>query len=220
MSKKSRNIIVAIVCVVILLSAFYVSSKSSLVRQLQGPIEGTENVFTLNDRLFVVSKGNHIYIWQWDDLSAWPVVAKPQTTAITPVAEDKIVYYSSSGLNKLILTDLKADKELGSLSLGYGAECKKIKTSSNGKFGIASMVFIQGMQKDWFKLALFDYDFKKLSSVFQKNTVAEDFLLYDFTITNDGNFLAGSGQKISDTFQSKAEYIEHCNKPKRQNSCC
>jgi WD40 repeat protein len=57
------------------------------------------------------------------------------------------------------------------------------------------MFFKEGMQKDWFKLAVFDSELKAVSFVFQKDTNAEDFLLYDFTITNDGNFLAGAGKK-------------------------
>jgi WD40 repeat protein len=195
MNKKSRNfIITAAIIIILVLSIIYTNSKNALVRQLQGPIEGTDGVVTVDDKVSVISKNNHIYTWQWKDLSIWPVVAKPSASVITPFTNDKIVYYSDS-LNKLILTDLKAAKELGSLPLGYGAKCKKIKTSSNGKFGLASIILEQGLQKDRFKLGLFDYDFKELSYVFQKDTAAEDFLLYDFTVTNDGNFIAGSGEK-------------------------
>jgi WD40 repeat protein len=79
--------------------------------------------------------------------------------------------------------------------LPYGAECKTIKTSSNGKFGAVSVSFKEGMQKGWFKLAVFDPNLKALSFVFQKDTDAKDFILYDFSITNDGNFLAGAGKK-------------------------
>jgi WD40 repeat protein len=195
MSKKNRNIVVAIVCVVILLSAFYASSKSFLVRQLQGPIEGTDSVVTIDDRLSVVSKDNHIYTWQWKELAAWPIVAKPQAAAISPIAGDKIVYDVSAGVGKLIVTDLKADKELATLSLPYGAECKKIKTSSNGKFGVVSMLFNEGIQKGWFKLAVFDSELKNLSFVFQKDTSAEKFLINDFDVTDDNSFIAGAGEK-------------------------
>jgi WD40 repeat protein len=194
MRKKKRNIIIATIVIILVFIMVYSNSKNTLVRQLQGPIEGTDRVATVDDRLSVVAKNNYIYTWQWNDLSIWPVVAKPQAIAIVPFTDDKIVYYSDS-LNKLILTDLKAGKELGSLSLGYGVKCKKIKTSSNGKFGLVSMIFMQGTQKDWFKLAVFNSDFKELSFIFQKNTAAEDFLLYDFTITDECDFVAGSGGK-------------------------
>ncbi|OHB59884.1 MAG: hypothetical protein A2173_12040 [Planctomycetes bacterium RBG_13_44_8b] len=195
MIKKNRNIIITVIVVLILILLIVLSNlRSDLSRRLQGPIEGTGGVVTIDDRLSVISKNNHIYTWQWNDLSVWPIVAKPSASAIMPFTNDKIVYYSDS-LNKLVLTDLKAAKELGSLSAGYGAKCKKIKISSNGRFGLVSTAFTRGTQKDWFKLALFDYDFKDLTSVFQKNTVVEDFLLYNFTVTNDGNFIAGAGQK-------------------------
>lgn len=195
MSKKNRNIIIAVIVVIIpVFLMFYANSKSELVRQLQGPIEGTDQMLSIDGRLSAVSKENHIYTWQWNDLSIWPVVAKPASNAVTTIADDRMIY-ATAGIGKLVITDLKADKELSSLSLPYGAECKKIKTSSNGKFGVVSMFFKEGPEKDWLKLAVFDSDLKDLPFVFQKDTKAEKFLLYDFTITNDGNLLAGAGEK-------------------------
>jgi WD40 repeat protein len=194
MSKKNRNIVVAVVCMVILLSAFYASSKSALVRQLNGPIEGTDSVLTIGDKLFVISKNNHIFTWQWKDLSVWPVVAKPQAMVIAPITGDEIVYNSSAGSEKLIITNLKADKELAALSLPFGVECKKIKTSSNGKFGAVSMLSKEG-NNSRIKLAIFNSNSKDLSSVFQKDTKTEDFSLNDFAISNEGDLMAGAGRK-------------------------
>jgi len=196
MSKKNRNIVVAVIILAGLLSIMIFSnSQSALVRQLNGPIEGTENVLTIGDKLFVISKDNQIFTWQWSDLSVWPTVAKPQATMIMPIADDKIIYNPSTGSGKLIMTNLKADKEISSLPMPYGAECKTIKASQNGKFGIVSMLFKEGVQKGWFKTAVFDADLEKLSFVFQKDTNAEKFAFYDFAITNDGNLLAGAGEK-------------------------
>jgi WD40 repeat protein len=196
MSKKNRNIIIiAIVCVIILLSAFYAKSKSDFVRQLQGPVGGTESVLTVDGRLSVISKEKHIYTWQWNDLAVWPVVAKPQAIVAVPLADDKIIFNPSTNLERLIVTNLKADKELASLSLPYGAECKKIKTSPNGKFGIISMLLKDGAEKGWFKLAEFDSKLKNLTFVFQKDTSAEKFLINDFDITDDNSIFAGSGEK-------------------------
>jgi WD40 repeat protein len=196
MSKKNRNIVVAVIILAGLLSIMIFSnSKSDFVRQLQGPIEGTDSVITVDGRLSIVSKENHIYTWQWKELTLWPVVAKPQSQALAPIAGDKVIYDASAGIGKLIITNLKADKELASLSLPYGAECKKIKTSSNGKFGVVSMLLKDGAQKDWLKLAIFNSDLKDLLFIFQKDTKAEDFSLYDFVITDDGKLLAGAGKK-------------------------
>lgn len=83
--------------------------------------------------------------------------------------------------------------------------CKTIKTSQNGKFGIVSVNFKEGTQKGLLKLGVFDANSKELSFVFQKDTNAENFAFYDFTITNKGNLLAGAGEKgnawvfVSDT---------------------
>jgi WD40 repeat protein len=173
----------------------YSSYKSPFVRQLQGPTEGTNSIFTVGDKLAAVSKNNHIYTWQWRDLSIWPVVARPEAVVAVPFAEDKIVYIPLNAPPGLILTDLKGENKLANLALSYSAECKKIKTSSSGKFGMISMFFKEGAEKNWLKLALFDSDLKDLPFVFQKDTKAENFLLYDFTITNDGNLLAGAGEK-------------------------
>jgi WD40 repeat protein len=173
----------------------YSNFKSNLLRQLQGPIEGTDSVMTVDNRLSVVSKNNHVYTWQWNDLSIWPVVARLQAQAVMPIASEKIVYIPSADYSGLIMTDLKGQKEIARLQQSYGVECKKIKTSQNDKFGVVSMFFKEGMQKGWFKLAVFDSELKGLSFPFQKDTDAEDFLLYDFTITNDGKFLAGAGEE-------------------------
>jgi WD40 repeat protein len=196
MDTKQRNTIVAIITIVLILTVmFFAQRQSHLVRQLQGPIEGTDSVVTVDNRLSVVSKNNHVYTWQWNDLSIWPVVARLQAQAVMPIASEKIVYIPSADFSGLIMTDLKGQKEIARLQQSYGVECKKIKTSQNDKFGVVSMFFKEGMQKGWFKLAVFDSELKGLSFVFQKDTDAEDFLLCDFTITNDGNLLAGAGEK-------------------------
>jgi len=193
---KNKKILFFVSLVVVFFIVFFVSSlRSDLIRQLQGPIEGTDSVITVDDKLFVVSKRNHIYTWRWGDLSIWPVVAKPITQAVAPIAGDKIIYNSSDDGRKLIITSLKADKELASLFLPYDSECKKIKTSQNGRYGAVSVLFKEGVQKDWFKIGRFDSDLKDISFVFQKNTDTENFLVCDFDITNDGNLLAGAGEK-------------------------
>jgi len=196
MSKKNRNIVVAVIILAGLLSIMIFSnSQSALVRQLNGPIEGTENVLTIGDKLFVISKDNQIFTWQWSDLSVWPTVAKPQATMIMPIADDKIIYNPSTGSGKLIMTNLKADKEISSLPMPYGAECKTIKASQNGKFGIVSINFKEGTQKGLLKLGVFNESSKEPSFVFQKDTNAEKFAFYDFAITNNGNLLGGAGEK-------------------------
>jgi WD40 repeat protein len=196
MSKKHKNIVVVVAILVGIMSIMIFSSfRSSLVRQLQGPIEGTESIVAVNNKLSVISKDKHIYTWQWKDLAVWPVVAKPQAVIIAPIANDKIIYNSSVGSGKLIITNLKADKELATLSLPFGVECKKIKTSSSGKFGIISMLSNEGVEKDRLKLAVFDSEFKNLSCVFQKDASTEKFLINDFDITDDNSIFAGAGEK-------------------------
>ncbi|MBN1787193.1 MAG: hypothetical protein JW806_02225 [Sedimentisphaerales bacterium] len=196
MNKKSRNIIIAAVAIgVFVFFMILINMKSELARQLQGPIEGTEKVFTINDKLFVVSKRKHVFTWQWSDLSIWPTVAKLTATTIVPFTNDRIVYYSASGPNRLLLTDLKATKELGGLPLPYGSKCEKVIVSSDGRFGLASMLVNKGMQENVFKLAVFDHDFKELFYVFQKDTASEDFLLYDFAVTGSDGLVAGAGEK-------------------------
>jgi WD40 repeat protein len=195
MSKKYRNVVIAVIVLACILSIIIFSnSKSNLVRWLQGPIEGTDSILTVDNKLSVISKNNHIYTWQWNDLSIWPIVAKPQASLIMPIIGDKVLY-TAAGIGKLVLTDLKAEKELKSISLPYGAECKKIKTSFNGKFGIISMILGEGAEKNWLKLALFDSDLKDLSFVFQKDTKSENLLLHDFAVSNEGDLIAGAGQK-------------------------
>jgi len=195
MSKKNRNIIVFIIAAVIVFFMVFANSKSALVRQLQGPIEGTDSVLTVDNKLSVISKNNYVYTWQWKDLSVWPVVAKPKSQIVIPFTGDRIVYVPLAMPAGLILADLKAEKKLADLSILYGSECKKAKISQNSRYGAVSVLFKEGEQKDWLKLGLFDSDFKNISYVFKKNTRAEDFLLYDFAIANDGNFIAGVGEK-------------------------
>lgn len=196
MSKKNRNtIIVAVVIIILVLLMFYANSNSDLVRRINGPTEGTDSVLTIGDKLQVISKENKVFTWQWNDLKIWPTVAKTQAIVITPYANDKIIYNPSNNSVKLILTNLKADKEISSISLPYSAECKAIKTSQNGKFGILSVDFKEGTQKGLLKLGVFNENSKEPSFVFQKDTNTENFAIYDFTITNNGQMLAGAGEK-------------------------
>ncbi|MCE5340996.1 MAG: WD40 repeat domain-containing protein [Planctomycetaceae bacterium] len=188
MTNKKRNIlIVSIVICVLLFFVYFSNSKSNLIRQLQGPIEGTDNIFAIGNNLSIVSKNNHIYTWQWDNFKKWPVVAKPHAEFVVPLNDNKIVYAAKS---ELVLTDLKAEKELASLSLPYGTECKKIAISSNGKFGLLSL-----SEKDKLKLALFNSEFKELPIVFEKNTTEEKFTLFDYAIDNEGSLIVGAGKK-------------------------
>ncbi|MGB8227276.1 MAG: hypothetical protein WCE45_10505, partial [Sedimentisphaerales bacterium] len=196
MNRKNQNIIIVVIVIIILvLLTLYAHSKSALVRQLQGPIEGTDSVLTVDNKLSAISKNNYVYTWQWKDLSVWPVVAKPQAQIVIPFTGDRIVYVPLAMPAGLILADLKAEKKMADLSILYGSECKKAKISQNSRYGAVLVLFKEGEQKDWLKLGLFDSDFKNISYVFKKNTQAEDFLLYDFAIANDGNFIAGVGEK-------------------------
>lgn len=184
MNKRYRSIAILLVVIVIVLFMFLINSKNNLVRQLQGPVEGTDSISTIDNKLSIISKDNHIYTWQWNDLKRWPVVAKPQTKFISPLNDNKIVYTNSSA--KLILTDLKAEKELGNLSLSYGSEIKKIASSYNGKFGIISI-----SENEKIKLGLFNSNFKDLSIVFEIN---KDDNLSDFAVNDEGNMIAGAGK--------------------------
>ena len=196
MSGKKRNVIIAgTIITVIILIMLYANSKSSFERQLQGPIEGTDSVLSVGERLTVVSKNNYIYTWQWSDLSAWSVVAKLQAQIAIPTAKEKIVYIPSISPNQLILTNIQGDKELSGLSLPYGAECNKIKTSSSGEFGVVSMLSKEGIHNSRLKLAIFNSNFKDLTFVFEKDMKTENFSLSDFAISDDGNLLAGVGRK-------------------------
>ncbi|HBG28774.1 MAG: hypothetical protein A2Y10_07070 [Planctomycetes bacterium GWF2_41_51] len=189
MGKNKKVGIAVIIVIIFIILIFNANSKSNLIRQMQGPIEGTESVLTSGNNLIVISKNNHTFTWQWDNLRKWPMVAKPNAAFITPVFDNKIVYnLSNSG--KLILTDLKAEKEISSLSLPYGSEPKRVKTSSNHNFGIVSFI-----ENDVLKLALFDSALKDLSIVFQKDTNEEKFTLNDFDITDGADLIAGTGKK-------------------------
>ncbi len=187
MAKKKRNILIAFVIVFFLVFlVFFANSKSNLVRQLQGPMEGCDSILTMGNNLSVVSKNNHIYTWEWNNLSKWPIVAKPQTSAIIPVTGDKIVFAREN----LILTDLKAEKELASLALPYSCEVKKIAASPAGKTGLVLL-----SQKDSYKLASFDSDFKNLSVAFEKNTTEEKCTIFDVAVNDEGNIICGVGKK-------------------------
>ncbi|MGA2915490.1 MAG: WD40 repeat domain-containing protein [Sedimentisphaerales bacterium] len=196
MNKMSRNIIVTVIIIIVLvLVMVYSNSKNLLVRQLQGPTEGADSILTVDDRLSAVSKNNHIFTWQWNDLSIWPVVAKPDAQLVILVADDKIIYIPSVGYRGLVLSNLKELKQSANLDVPYGAECEKIKSSADGKFGAASILFKEGTQKNWLKLAIFDSNLKNMSFVFQRDTSAENFQISDFDVSNDGSLLAGAGKK-------------------------
>jgi WD40 repeat protein len=188
MTKKNRNISVGFgVILAFLFLTFFANFKSGLYRKLLGPIEGTDGILTFGSNLSVVSKNNNIYTWQWDNLKKWPTVAKPKAEVIIPINNDRLVYAANS---KLILTDLKAEKELASLTLPYDTDPKKLVISSNGQFGLISLA-----QKDKIKIALFNSEFKDLPVVFEKSTGEEKITLFDYAVNNEGTLIAGAGKK-------------------------
>jgi WD40 repeat protein len=185
---KRRKIVITILVIVCLAVVFLVlKSRTNLVRQLQGPIEGSESVLTSGNNLSVVSKNNQVFTWQWDNFKKWPTVAKPKAEVIIPINNDRLVYAANS---KLILTDLKAEKELAILGLPYDTEPKKLVISSNGQFGLISLA-----QKDKIKIALFNSEFKDLPVVFEKSTGEEKITLFDYAVNNEGTLIAGAGKK-------------------------
>lgn len=192
-----KIIIVLIILTIILFVMFFAHIRSNFVRQMQGPIEGTDKIFSIGDNLFIVSKNNNIFNWQWNDLSKWPVLIKPDTEIIVPVAEDKMIYVPSSGYNGLVLSKFNPQKEIARQDIPFGAEIKKIKTSSNNKFGAVTVLFNEGAQKNWLKAALFKTDLKYMSFIFQKDTIAENFSLDDFDISDNGSLFTGAGKKGS-----------------------
>lgn len=196
MSKKNRNIIIALViAITVVFLMIFSNLKNPLVRRLQGPVEGTDCILTVDGKLSAVSKNNHLFTWQWNDLSVWPVVARPDAQIAIPVADNKVIYIPLTGYSGLVLSDFKSQKEIARLDIPYGSECEKIKLSANGKFGAASILFKEGTQKGWFKLGVFDSDLKGISFVFQKDTAADKFQIDDFDVSQDGRLLAGAGYK-------------------------
>ncbi len=195
MKKVKLNYIVIGVVIFLLAIMFIASRRSVFTRQLQGPTEGSGGIVTINDRLCDISKNNHIFFWQWKDLSIWPVVTKPNARVITPVSEDKIIFAPSTEYNGLVLSNIKEQKQLASLDIPSGGKCEKIKSSDNGKYAAISISFEEGVQKNWFRLAVLDIDLKGINFVFQKDTTAENFVISDFDVNNDGTLLAGAGQK-------------------------
>lgn len=185
--KRKNIIITAAIVLFLVILTFFSRSNHDFVRQLQGSIEGTDSIHTFDSKLCIVSKNNQVFTWQWDNFKKWPMVAKPKTECIIPISSDRLVYTADS---KLILTDLKAEKELASLTLPYGTEPKKLVVSSNGQFGLVSLA-----QKDKLKAALFNSDFKELPIVFEKNTDEEKFTLFDYAVNNDGSLIAAAGKK-------------------------
>ncbi len=186
MSKK-KGFGIGLGVLVVFLLIFLANSKSGLARKLLGPIEGSDSIFTNGNNLSVVSKNNQVFTWQWDNFKKWPTVAKPKAEVIIPIKSDRLVYAANS---KLILTDLKAEKELARLTLPYDTEPKKLVISSNGQFGLVSLA-----QKDKIKIALFNSEFKDLPVVFEKSTGEEKFTLFDYAVNDEGTLIAGVGKK-------------------------
>jgi WD40 repeat protein len=184
--KRKKTIIIALTIIIFAVLLFVAKSRSDLVRQLQGPIEGCDSILTINNNLSIISKSNHVYTWDWNNFRKWPLVAKPQTSAITPLSEDKVVFTREN----LILTDMKAEKEIANLSLPYGCEVQKINVSRNGKKGLVLL-----SQKDNYKIATFDSDFKNLSVVFEKNINDDKCTIFDAAINDEGNLICVVGKK-------------------------
>ncbi len=161
-------------------------SRSALVRELRGPASATRSVFTLGNRLAIVSGDNQLYSWDWNDLSKWPIVAKPANELITAIAPDRVIYLPSGNKSALVAADLTTAKEIKRIVLPLKSICSQIIPSANGQF-----VAINLQQDDQTILALVN------SQLNLSNTIKlpeKDLTIFRVAVSNDGKLLAAAGK--------------------------
>ena len=135
-----KYIIISTVIVAIVAMMILNNCKSILVRELLGPRAGVNDLYTIDGRLIAVSRGNDVYSWDWADMSSWPQAGKIAADIVTPIAGERLLCVPPGLADTLVITNMKGDKELKSLSLPWGRTCQFLVSSANGRYAAAALI--------------------------------------------------------------------------------
>jgi len=184
-----KYIIISLVIVVIVAMMVLNDRKSILVQELLGPRAGSSKLYTVADKLIVVSQKNDIYSWGWADVSSWPQAGKVAADVATPIAGERLLWIPSADTDTLVMTNLKGDKELKQIMLPWGRTCQFLASSANGQYAAAALV--KGKAAE---LVLIETDPFVIGKAVSSPAGVE---LRNIAVSNDGKFIAavGSGEK-------------------------
>lgn len=191
--KKTPIVLFLLAFVVILIVMFVANYRSKLARELAGPEGGVEKLSTFGNRLIAVSHYHDVYIWDWNDLSDRPQVGSVDAQAAAAMGSDHLVWVPSAEGDELVVSDLKGDKELKRLSLGFGRKCKFLKASPNGRYAVVALQTADYPNKR-VQFAKIDTDFNSILPI-ETKLLEKGLKLNDICISNDGTLVAAVGGK-------------------------
>jgi len=167
--------------------------RSPFFRQLNGPLSGTGELASFSDKLAVISRDNEIYVWKWNDLSAWPQVGSVAAQKAAAMDGDSLIWVPKEDSSTLVISNLKGDRIVQKLSLERIKKWKYLETSSNGKY--AAIAFEPYDDVDGgVKLAVVSPDLTGISEILTENIEGKS-KLDGIGISNDGAVIAAVGRK-------------------------
>lgn len=190
--KKTPVLLFLLAFVVTLIVMFVANYRSTLVQELVGPRGGVDSLSTFGSQLIAISQNNDVYAWNWNNLSDWPQVGSVNAQKAAAMDSEHLVWVSTAG-DELVLSNLKGDKEVKRLSLGYGKRCKFLKESPNGKYSVIALEADDYPVKS-LQLAKIDCDFDSILPI-EIKFLEKGLKLNDICISNDGTLVAAVGGK-------------------------
>lgn len=191
--KKTPIVPLLLAFVVVLFVMFVANYRSKLTQELAGPTGGVKRLSAFGNQLIAISQDNDVYVWNWNDLSDRPQAGSVDAEAAIAMSADRLVWVPSISNDALVVSNLKGDKELKRLPLGFAKKCKFLKASANGKYAVVALEAVD-YANNRLQLAKIDSDFNTILPI-ETKLLEKGLKLNDICISNDGTLVAAAGGK-------------------------
>lgn len=195
---KKGVLLFVVVVIAISLIMIVANYRSDVFDELIPPPGGLKRLFTSANQLVAVSRKDHIYIWDWNNLPAEPRKGIVKVQDVTVLDSGRLLWISPQRANTLVIGDLKDQKEYKRILLDWGWWCRILRTSRNGKFVAVGLVDkMAGKDKtDSYKrirIGIFDSELEEVKPVITISGIGDDFALRNIAVSEDGAFVTVVG---------------------------
>lgn len=185
--KKHPVLLFFAVFVVIVIITFINNYNSEKKYKLFGPVSGVLHLSTCGQKIAAVSRDMEVYLWDWADLSAQPLVGSLKAKKILPMKLDRVLWSPADKEYSIVASEIKTAKEFAQSSISAG-KCKHLVSSSNNNFAVAAME--TNTKQVQFLVA--DPNLTHIIDVLTKDFSNGRHLL-DIAVSNDGSLIAAVG---------------------------
>jgi len=200
--KKRKTPIVSFLLVfaAIIIVMLVVNVRSMLEFELSAPANGVRKLYTVGNQLVAVSPGNEVYVWNWDALVDKPETGSVRANNVVWLPGNQLIWTPKAKPGTVVISDLTDGKEHKRFTLGSGWVCKYISVSRNGRFVVLGLVdnareTTGSGRPRRLRLDTISVDSQESRYVIIMNAENDGLDLRDFTISDDGAFIAIAGEK-------------------------